>query len=116
MFFQLIFRNIILDFLYFPLWWYTRGFVDVLRWAGKSVQARESAIGIRIWIANLFVPMYGQSDWQGRIISFIFRIGILLVRSFLFFLWVFMILALVLTYLSWPIGAFFGFSRVFFAL
>ncbi|MBI4262681.1 hypothetical protein HY624_04105 [Candidatus Uhrbacteria bacterium] len=113
MFFQLFFKNIILDFLYFPVWWYTRGFVDVLRWAGNSVQARESAIGIRIWIANLFVPMYGQSDWQGRSISFVFRVLILLVRSFLFFLWVFIICALVLAYLVWPIGAAFGFITVF---
>lgn len=51
-----------------------------------------------LWLKNIFVPMYGQTDWQGRIMSFFMRfvnvvgrgIGLAIysvVIILLFFLW-----------------------------
>jgi len=31
-------------------------------------------MGLGVWIKNLFVPMFQQYDWQGRIISFFMRL------------------------------------------
>lgn len=112
MFFQLFFKTILLDVLRFPLWWYSHGALDVFRWAWRALQAHEAAIGVRIWIKNLFVPMYGQYDWQGRLISFLFRVLLSFVRVAWLLVWVGIIVALVTLYLAWPIGAVVGLVRV----
>lgn len=78
-------RLIAVDFLgsilWFPLWWYTSGLKKLaLRfWAG--LQYRISSYGLRIWIKNLFVPMYGQYDLQGKVVSFFMRFVVLIGRS-----------------------------------
>lgn len=49
----------------------------------KSVNAlryRFQAYAFRIWIRNFFVPMYGQHDWSGRIVSFFMRLVVLIGR------------------------------------
>lgn len=35
---------------------------------------------MRIWLKNFFVPMYGQYDWTGRLISVFMRLVILIGR------------------------------------
>ena len=31
-------------------------------------------LAIKVWIKNIFVPMFGMHDWQSRIISFFMRV------------------------------------------
>jgi hypothetical protein len=71
----------VLDAITFPWWWYTRGLKRVLGWGGRTLKGWERAVGLRLWLKNLFVPMFGQTDWQGRIISFFMRLAVLFGRT-----------------------------------
>ncbi|MEN9558024.1 MAG: hypothetical protein RL141_393 [Candidatus Parcubacteria bacterium] len=42
-------------------------------------RARAYALGI--WIRNFFVPMYGQYDWAGRLVSVFMRFVVLVGRG-----------------------------------
>ena len=71
----------------FPLWWYTRGLVDTASALARSVRTQATQLAIGVWIRNIFTPMYGQSDWQSRLISVLVRVAQILSRGiFLCFL------------------------------
>lgn len=38
-------------------------------------------MGLDVWMKNLFVPMYGDDAWSGRIVSFCVRSSVILVQS-----------------------------------
>jgi len=59
---------------YFPIWWYTKGLLKVLKGCGAFIKDFEQTLGLMIWIKNLFVPMFGQRDIVGRLISFGLRL------------------------------------------
>ena len=69
------------DFLYTPIWWYTRGLVKQMKGVAGSLFARQEALAVDVWLKNLFVPMYGQYDWQSRIISVFMRSAQIVVRG-----------------------------------
>ena len=66
--------------IYFPAWWYTRGFFGVLRYFGQSLAYRWMSYNFPIWLKNFFVPMYGQYDWSGRLVSVFMRFFVLIGR------------------------------------
>jgi len=78
-------RLIAVDFLgsilWFPVWWYTLGLKKLALRFWVGLQYRVSSYGLRIWIKNMFVPMYGQYDIQGKIVSFFMRFVVLIGRS-----------------------------------
>lgn len=49
-----------------------------------DLRYRARAYGFRIWIRNFFVPMYGQHDLTGRIVSVAMRTVVLCGRGFAF--------------------------------
>lgn len=65
----------------FPIWWYTTGFADVFRWTVQSLRYRIKGYGFGIWMRNFFVPMYGQGDIAGRLISVAMRVVVLIGRA-----------------------------------
>lgn len=67
--------------LHFPLWWYTEGLARLTSWLWQQLRFRWKQYSFEIWIKNLFVPMYGQYDWSGRLISVLMRIVVLCGRS-----------------------------------
>ncbi|MCX6798283.1 MAG: hypothetical protein NTX66_03695 [Candidatus Falkowbacteria bacterium] len=73
--------QIIWEFLYFPIWWYTVGFIRYGRKILNFLSYQQSSLGLFVWIKNLFVPMYGQHDIAGRLISFFVRIVQIIYRS-----------------------------------
>jgi hypothetical protein len=82
--FQLVVSETVGSILRFPYWWYTEGLsktASVLR-DGLVFRVRSYAIGL--WAKNLFVPMYGQYDLTGRLVSLFMRIVILIWRCFAF--------------------------------
>ncbi len=83
-----VFRYIVVDalgsVLYFPAWWYTTGFVSVLGWYHRTLSYQWRSYGFAIWMRNILVPMYGQYDWTGRLISFVMRVVVLIARFFAF--------------------------------
>ncbi len=66
---------------YFPLWWYTKGFAAFVRGTLAWLQGQSRSIGAGVWLRNIFVPMYGQRDFAGRVISFFIRLVQIIVRG-----------------------------------
>lgn len=98
-----IFTELVMDVLMFPIWWYGRGF---WQW-GKALlgflKERERGIGLLVWIKNVFRPMYGQTDWQGKLISFVVRLVQIIFRSVVMLIWLLIALCLLLSWLVLPI-------------
>jgi hypothetical protein len=91
------------DFIYFPIWWYTRGLKKTLLFTGLKIQEVQNSLGVSVWAKNIFRPMYGQYDLQGRFISFLMRFFQLILRSIVFaFAFVF-ILVLPIIWIVLPI-------------
>lgn len=85
--FQRISLEFIGDFLLFPAWWYTGGAAGALRWCAARWKDGNATLAPGVWLANLFVPMYGQYDWQGRLVSFFVRLVNVFGRSAALFAW-----------------------------
>jgi hypothetical protein len=51
----------------------------------------------------MFVPMFGQYDFQGRIVSFLVRIANIFFRTIMLFVWFIFVLILFLIWLALPI-------------
>ncbi len=98
-----IFFQFVWDFLYFPFWWYSRGFWEVLKWSGNFLLRQLSITGLLIWVKNLFTPMFGQHDWAGVIISFFMRVVQIIARSLLMAFWLVYVIAIVILWLIIPI-------------
>ena len=92
-----------LDILYFPIWWYTRGAGHAVLWCVNLLRNGNSSLGPGIWLRNIFVPMFGQYDWQGRIISFFMRLVNVIGRGFALVLWGFFCTLLFVFWLALPI-------------
>lgn len=97
--FLLIGKDVV-GFFVFPAWWYTEGLKQCFIFVQKLFFRGINRLGIEVWIRNIFVPMFGQDDWEGRLISFWVRLSQIIVRSigsifwalwcaFIFFSWIF---------------------------
>lgn len=91
------------DLFYFPFWWYTRGFVKTLRATGRRLAGAWLSLGIGVWTKNILVPMFGQRDIPGRLISFFVRLFQIIARAIAYLFMIALNLALVLIYLAIPI-------------
>ncbi|MDD5109594.1 MAG: hypothetical protein PHI63_00055 [Patescibacteria group bacterium] len=102
--------------LYWPLWWYTVGFQKLMTITAGNVLEEEHQLGVVLWWKNLFVPMYGQYDWQGRIISFFMRLVIGIARIALLVVWfAFSLTVIVAWVLVLPLAAYFLWINVLYA-
>lgn len=79
--------DLIGDVLYFPVWWYSEGLQKTARFCLHQISEMEKSLALRVWFANFFVPMYGQYDWQGRIISVFMRLIQIVYRIFALLVW-----------------------------
>ena len=93
---------VILAAITFPWWWYTRGLRRVAGWATRTLKGWERTVGLRMWFKNLFTPMFGQTDWQGRMISFLMRLVVLVGRLFQVLFGSIAVLIATLIYLALP--------------
>jgi hypothetical protein len=91
--------------LYFPVWWYTRGFLEMLKRAENFIIEMEQSLGFWIWVRNIFVPMFGQRDFAGRAISFFLRLFQIIVKGFVLLIVIVIVMVLVITWLLLPIFA-----------
>ncbi len=95
----------VFDVVRFPLWWYSQGLVAASRFARDFVVGYERSLALSVWLKNIFVPMFGQHDWQSRIISVFMRVVNIIGRGLAL---VFLVLAALLglaAYLALPIVA-----------
>jgi hypothetical protein len=78
-------RLLILDVLgsvaWFPVWWYSTGLLSVLHATQSALDYRIRSYAFAIWIRNFFVPMYGQHDLTGRLVSVVMRFVVLVARA-----------------------------------
>lgn len=70
--------------LRFPYWWYTEGLSRMVRVLYDGLIFRYRSYAIGLWAKNMFVPMYGQYDLTGRLVSFFMRFVVLVWRSVAF--------------------------------
>lgn len=105
--FALIFQRLLLegflDLVYFPVWWYTRGLKHAAIWCFELIKSGNSQLGPVLWLVNLFTPMYGQYDWQGRIISFFMRLFNVFGRGLALLFWIIFCFILFLFWLLLPL-------------
>ena len=91
------FIDLLGSFVYFPIWWYSFGLKKILFFIGKSIIERSRALALKIWLKNLFRPMFADYSRAGRIISFFMRIILLIWRFLALFTWsIYMIILLIL--------------------
>lgn len=112
--------DVIGDIIYFPFWWYTKGLVRFFKNYIRRLRSHAANTAVLLWLKNLFVPMFGQRDIAGKLISFFARVFQIIIRAvflsvlfvwetILLFLWIimpFFVLGEVLYHLS----ALFNFS------
>ncbi len=90
------------DLVIFPLWWYTGGFLNLLGSLKEFLADSERSLAFFVWVKNIFVPMYGQSDWQGKIISFFIRIIQIIFRGFALLVMAMFALIIAIIWLALP--------------
>ncbi len=108
-----IITELIADILLFPIWWYSRGFWGWVKSVFGFLCNREKAIGLFVWLKNLFTPMYGQQDWQGRLISFFMRLVQIVFRGIFMLFWLIIFCLLIV---AWPALPVFVGYEIFFQL
>lgn len=91
------------DIVFFPLWWYSSGFLNLLIGLKEFISDSEKSLGFFVWVKNLFVPMYGQRDPQGFIISIFIRGIQSLARGFFLLVVVSFALLIAIVWLILPI-------------
>jgi len=99
---QKLITDFLLDFLYFPIWWFTKGLQQILIFSYNLVGQANMRLAPLLWFKNLFVPMFGQRDIQGRIMSFFMRLVNVIIRGFLIVCWIWVMGVFVLAWISFP--------------
>ena len=100
---QNIFLEMFKDMVYAPVWWYSKGIIFWLKKISNLVKSGNEMFAPGLWAKNIFVPMFGQYDWQGRIISFVMRFAQVVVRGFLLGVWVGGCLVLSVLWIIFPL-------------
>jgi len=97
--FRFILIDIVLDALYFPVWWYTSGLIQFLLYLRSKVRYAIAVLGIGIWVKNFFKPMYGVTTWQERIISVVMRFFVLIGKCIGLLAWLLILFVLLAAWL-----------------
>ena len=111
-----IFLDFIWEILYFPLWWYGPGLKRVALYTVNSIKNTEASLGVSIMFKNIFKPMFGQYDSQGRIISFLMRLLLTIVRTVMFAVLIVFNLVAIVFWVALPVfvlwGILFNFTSI----
>lgn len=111
--FQRIIFQFLLDILYFPLWWYSGGLRRVVIGLYHLLQDANATLAPGLWVRHVFTPMYGQTDIQGRLMSFFMRVVNIIGRFFALVFSLSMLVVLLVLWLVLPIGIVFMIVHVF---
>lgn len=91
------------DFFYLPIWWYSRGLIFVFQECIAFVKRGNARLAPGLWLKNMFVPMFGQTDFQGRFTSVLMRFFNVIIRSFLLLLWLVFVLSFFILWIIFPL-------------
>ena len=104
--FLTLFLQVVIRFfsgiIFFPFWWYTKGFLHFVKKVFNFLKEEQRVLGFSVWLKNIFVPMYGQSGFAGRAISFFIRLFQVIVRGLVLIFWSLLSLAMILGWLAIP--------------
>lgn len=106
--FQQVILQLVVEAVTGPVWWYTGGVVHMMRWMREQSIRTWYRLAIGLWIRNILVPMFGQYDWQGRIISFFIRLFQIVARMIVFVLALLWYAVLVLAWCAAPLVVLYG--------
>lgn len=112
---QRVALDFLIDILYFPFWWYTAGAKQTLLFFVDFFRVGNSSLAPGLWLRNIFRPMFGQTDWQGRITSFFIRLVNVIVRAFLLLIWLAITLFMFLLWLVVPMAVVYMLFHTLFA-
>ncbi len=97
-----IIAELVWDILYFPVWWYSRGLVNLVMILINFLADKQKALALLVWLKNIFRPMYAQYDWQGMLISFFMRLIQIIFRSLIWLFWLILVLVVIAFWLLLP--------------
>tara|TARA_Y100000310_G_C20062975_1_gene525831 strand:+ start:139 stop:516 length:378 start_codon:yes stop_codon:yes gene_type:complete len=98
-----LFVDSILEILYFPIWWYSKGLKRTVLYSWRGIKNTNFNLGLVIMFKHIFKPMYGQYDRAGRIISFFMRLVLLIVKLITFIFFVIFYIVFILFWISLPL-------------
>lgn len=93
----------ILDLVYFPLWWYTGGVKHAGKFCIGLLQDGNMNLAPGLWAKNIMVPMFGQTDLQGRLMSVFMRFVNVVGRSIGLFIWSIVVLCVFVLWWLFPV-------------
>ena len=99
-----VFIDVMVDFLYTPVWWYSRGLWKQVKGVAGSVVARHRDLAIDVWLKNIGKPMYGQYDFWGRLISLFVRVAEIIGRFIVLLIWAMLCLGWLAVWALIPAG------------
>ena len=105
--------DLIGDILYWPIWWYSKGLLKTTKACFNAVVNQERSLGLTIWMKNIFTPMFGQYDIEGRIISFFARLVQIIVRGIVLIIWTILVF---IFYIIWFILPIFVIYQIYYNL
>jgi len=101
---RIVIFQTVADFLYTPIWWYSRGLLKQFRGVSGSLLSRKQDLAIDVWLKNIGKPMYGQYDFTGRLISFFMRLAQIIGRTIALVIWALLLIVWLLIWLAIPIA------------
>jgi len=72
--FKDLFLDIFWEVLYFPFWWYSRGFLKAVLFCWGQIKGGWRASALSIFFLNFFKPMYGERGFAAYFLSLMVRI------------------------------------------
>ena len=100
---KLVFVDLILEVVYFPLWWYSSGLYKTGVFCLQQIKKQWKNMSLEIHFKFLLKPMYAQRDFAGRAISFFARLVQLIFKLVVFFVFVLIFLVIFLLWIILPI-------------
>lgn len=97
-------RDVVLDVVRFPLWWYSVGAVRAARYAWGEVRAALQRLSLVILFRNLLKPMFGDTTRSGRAISLFMRLVTFVFKLALMVVWVAFVGILFVAWFAAPVG------------
>lgn len=106
--FRDVFLDIVREIFYFPIWWYTKGLAMAANFSWQRIRNMEVRLGVKVWVVNIFKPMFGQRDIAGVLISFFMRIFQIIGRTLVLILWTMVMILVFFIWIVLPIAVVLG--------
>lgn len=97
---RFVLRDVLLDVVRFPVWWYTTGTAQAWRFVLGELLGVVDRLSLRILLRNFFKPMYGDYTRSGRIISFFMRLITFIFKFFALTIWTVLLFGLFVAWLA----------------